>query len=312
MVALLVLVWKVRVRAPVLAFGLAWFLISHLLESTFIPLELVFEHRNYLAAAGLILPLVHAVFSLDTLKVLRWVLAVVTVVFAFMTTTRAREWGNYELFTLVAITEHPGSGRAQNNYVNLLSSRREYEAAIAQLEKITETSREPGVYLHMLLLKCGMDTRDEAYLARVTELLGSTPASVYTLNGLQSLIGNVVESRCKLYSLAEMEQLVLTALGFSMNQESPQNHSSLLRMRGIIAFAGGFYAQGYGWFMTAQEMTQDPALLYELLGYQVKLGKLDDAAETLALVEQRNAERFGIETWRVKQLREQLQKARTD
>ena len=35
-------------RFPLAAFGIAWFLIGHSLESTFIPLELVHEHRNYL------------------------------------------------------------------------------------------------------------------------------------------------------------------------------------------------------------------------------------------------------------------------
>ncbi len=35
-----------------LAFTILWFLVAHLLESTVIPLELYFEHRNYLAAIG--------------------------------------------------------------------------------------------------------------------------------------------------------------------------------------------------------------------------------------------------------------------
>lgn len=38
-----------------IAFGVAWFFIGHALESTFIPLELYFEHRNYLPGVGLLL-----------------------------------------------------------------------------------------------------------------------------------------------------------------------------------------------------------------------------------------------------------------
>jgi hypothetical protein len=42
---------------PLAAFGVAWFLVAHALESTFIPLELVHEHRNYLALfGGLLVP----------------------------------------------------------------------------------------------------------------------------------------------------------------------------------------------------------------------------------------------------------------
>lgn len=43
-----------RRRAPVLAFGLLWFFAGHVLESTFLPLELYYEHRNYLPALGLL------------------------------------------------------------------------------------------------------------------------------------------------------------------------------------------------------------------------------------------------------------------
>lgn len=41
-----------RRRHPAVAFGLAWFLLGHSLESTFIPLEIAHEHRNYLPALG--------------------------------------------------------------------------------------------------------------------------------------------------------------------------------------------------------------------------------------------------------------------
>lgn len=39
-------------RLPWLSFGLLWFIVGHLLESTVITLELVFEHRNYLPYVG--------------------------------------------------------------------------------------------------------------------------------------------------------------------------------------------------------------------------------------------------------------------
>jgi len=38
----------VRRRFPLFAFAVLFFLAGHLLESTVFPLELVFEHRNYL------------------------------------------------------------------------------------------------------------------------------------------------------------------------------------------------------------------------------------------------------------------------
>lgn len=49
-------VW-VRKRKPLVALGLALFLGCHLLTGTIIPLELIYEHRNYFASFGLLLAL---------------------------------------------------------------------------------------------------------------------------------------------------------------------------------------------------------------------------------------------------------------
>jgi hypothetical protein len=51
--AVVVLAFTQRLRWPAFAFAVFWFLGSHVLESTVLPLELVFEHRNYLASLGL-------------------------------------------------------------------------------------------------------------------------------------------------------------------------------------------------------------------------------------------------------------------
>jgi hypothetical protein len=304
------LAWRLRSRAPLLAFGLGWFLVSHLLESTLIPLEMVFEHRNYLALAGLLLPVVHAMVSLPLSGALRLLAPMIIPVLVFMTATRTAEWGNHELFTRIASVEHPGSVRAQNNFVNLLAARGEYPAAVEELRKLSATRREAGVYLHLLLLQCGLGIQDEEALAGVTELLGAQRASVYTLNGLQSLVNNVVEARCQELTLQQVEALVLAALDYPVNADNTTIQSSLLRLRGILAFAQGRYARGYAWYMTAHELTDDTALLHELVKYQLTYKRIEDATETFVLVEQSNASRFGIDNWRVRQLRAELEQAR--
>lgn len=49
--------WLIR-RKPLVAFGLLLFVSGHLIESTVLPLELYFEHRNYLPSAGVVMVLV--------------------------------------------------------------------------------------------------------------------------------------------------------------------------------------------------------------------------------------------------------------
>jgi hypothetical protein len=52
-----------RRRRPFFAFAILWFLAAHLLESTIFPLEIAFDHRNYLAAIGPLLLIAAAALS---------------------------------------------------------------------------------------------------------------------------------------------------------------------------------------------------------------------------------------------------------
>ena len=58
LVALVVAIFVLRKRRPLVALGLALFLGCQLLTATIIPLELIFEHRNYFASFGLMLALI--------------------------------------------------------------------------------------------------------------------------------------------------------------------------------------------------------------------------------------------------------------
>jgi len=48
--------WRWRGRAPLVAFGAAWFLGNLLPESSVLPIDLVFEHRLYLPSLGVFVP----------------------------------------------------------------------------------------------------------------------------------------------------------------------------------------------------------------------------------------------------------------
>lgn len=49
-----------RRRWPLVSLGIAWFFSCHLLTGTIVPLELIYEHRNYFSSLGIVLSLVAA------------------------------------------------------------------------------------------------------------------------------------------------------------------------------------------------------------------------------------------------------------
>lgn len=64
LVLVLSVVW--RRRYPLLSFAVLWFLGGHLLESTVVPLDLYFEHRNYMPIIGPVYALCIAVAAAGT------------------------------------------------------------------------------------------------------------------------------------------------------------------------------------------------------------------------------------------------------
>jgi hypothetical protein len=121
-VGLAAMAWALRRRRPLAALGLAFFLGAHLLTGTVIPLELVFEHRNYFASYGLLLAGADLVLLLPAGTRFRTIGSALFLGFlAFcsgMTWLRADEWSNPLRFAQTEAEKHPDSPRATYNLAN--------------------------------------------------------------------------------------------------------------------------------------------------------------------------------------------------
>ena len=108
--------WALRRRRPLLALGLAWFLGAHLLTATFVPLDLVYEHRNYFAALGVCLALADLLLvapaRAGAVRIGGLLAALLLVFFAAITHLRARDWDHPVRFSISEAAKHPDSPRA--------------------------------------------------------------------------------------------------------------------------------------------------------------------------------------------------------
>ncbi len=105
-------------RYPAYAFAVGWFLLGHSLESSVLPLELVFEHRNYLPMAGLLIGIAIAVArwaqgSTKRSRVAVQAALLATLACATLTAARARDWSDPLRMALADAAHHPASARSQ-------------------------------------------------------------------------------------------------------------------------------------------------------------------------------------------------------
>lgn len=114
-------------RMPLLAFSMLFFFISHSIESTILPLELVFEHRNYLPSFFLFLPMAAWIVGCfhntdERYALIRKVLfgagSVIVAAVGMATYTRNFAWENEKTFWEDAIIKAPNVARSYHNLAN--------------------------------------------------------------------------------------------------------------------------------------------------------------------------------------------------
>lgn len=112
-----------RNKHPLLAFGTAFFLIGHVLESSILPLEIAFEHRNYLPMFGILLPLAYYAltpeFHSSSVRLRRASFAILVTLFAGLTASRAYQWGDPLQMRILEAQRHPLSIRANTDIAAL-------------------------------------------------------------------------------------------------------------------------------------------------------------------------------------------------
>ncbi len=113
--ALLVLCWLLRNSAPLLAFAVLWYLVAHSMESSVLPLEMVFEHRNYLPAVGFVVLFAHLCAQLSRWLGVRFRLlgGAVLLLYALLLFARTSYWQDELSLAERDFTFHPESARAR-------------------------------------------------------------------------------------------------------------------------------------------------------------------------------------------------------
>lgn len=118
----------VRRRAPSVFAGWIFFLVAHAVESSFLPLDLYYEHRNYLPAFGLLiaafgflalLPDGSRIYRLNTLRMKAAAGAALLSVLAFATHGRVSVWQHEELIIAQGLEQHPRSLAARLDMISL-------------------------------------------------------------------------------------------------------------------------------------------------------------------------------------------------
>lgn len=207
--------WWVRKHYPVILFGLLWFLAGHVIESSFIPLELYFEHRNYIASFGPLLAVCVLIWQVPA-KILRVSLAglvLMVLLRLFVLSEITHIWGQPLLSAKLWSEEHPHSVRATLFLADVYSDAGDHLAARQTiLESFARNRNDTTLALQSVYLSCPYD--DQAtFLSRVNKIeqvLSTGTLSKIASNLLRAMLGAQQRGECphltrdQLFRMADM------------------------------------------------------------------------------------------------------------
>ena len=184
------------------AFALLFFYAAHLLESSVINLELYFEHRNYLAAAFLFLPIVMIVDRLLSRGPFLVVGATLLVMLGSFTREAATVWSSYESMVSIAASSEPDSARAQQQFALQIYNSGDANRALEIIE--SGIDRRPGddsLHLTKTLILCTTGKLQARDMFELGDVIGRQPYDPRLLSTYENLFGLVESGTCPAYTV---------------------------------------------------------------------------------------------------------------
>jgi hypothetical protein len=253
--------FALRKRAPALAAAVLFFFAGHLLESTVIPLELYFEHRNYLPAMLLGWPLALALFEWQASEKGKVAIALVLVaLLASITWQRASLWAQQDRMAWLWAERSPESPRAQATAALFETKSGRADRAIVRLEQRAQA--RPGdlqLALNLANARCAYRGLSQADIDAVATALRTATAGdqlVYRWLGQSLEVARA--GQCRGLTLATIDAWVAASAENPRIRSMEGRRQDLATLRGRLALAHGAPARALEEFDRALRESPTP------------------------------------------------------
>ena len=253
---------RYRRRFVLITLGLAWFLTAHLLEGSVFPLEMYFEHRNYLPSVGFALAFVVVTAKLlahvrdPRLKKLAWLAAAIYgLSLAWLNFAENLLWGDTIRQAFVWYDENPQSRRAQVLKGSMLRVLGREEEMIRHFQDIAEQSKAPAaIYFTWLEEVCLDPSVRLPPRGKLIASLDKETSSIGPTNVVELILGMKERGECEGVPLEVLRDIL-----FHLSQTPTyQNQLELIRaQQGRLAYLYGDAATAIGLLQESDRLKPD-------------------------------------------------------
>ena len=208
---------KIRNRYSLISLAIIWFFVGHLLESTFIPLELYFEHRNYLPMIGILWA---AALGIQVLvkkyyregkyrKALPALPGICVFIVALFTHQSSSIWGSPHRFLAVSAYEHPESLRAQSIYARYLDKKGAHAKAVEILSHTHSRHKQDiALVLAIFTISCQNNFSQPFSFDQIISSVKQSSYSGHFTSILHNFIKTTLKHSCYGYTSDDLHKVL--------------------------------------------------------------------------------------------------------
>ncbi len=212
-IVLITMTWVFRKKFPILSFSFAFFFLAHLLESTIFPLELYFEHRNYLSAAFLFWPFTLMLMVSKISDHVKISIGVMILLFlSLFTYLRSNIWSNNLMLHEMTMKKFPESLRARVLTADIYDRTGFKEYAKDILIRSQRSHPRHEIFLNLAMIKCDLGIFKEEDYEDINLKLESVKMTATDLAAFTGYLKKIMFDQCQLGSPNKKAQAVLKRL----------------------------------------------------------------------------------------------------
>lgn len=257
--------WMLRKKYPTVSLAILFYFAGQLIESTSIPLELYYEHRNYLPALLMFWPLAFWLVEGKTMPWLRGAIALaLPLCLAFMTYENAQIWGNQKQQALIWAYINPDSSRAQAYAAQIEMQTGEPLQAAERLQKALQLHPdEPQLALNLIGAHCMLGDTNEGDIHAAQHALYVAPnTDALLVHWFDRMLPVVENGRCPSFTMTVFRSLI-DAAAQSPRMTANGEQQDFTFLRGRIALAQNDGNTALTDFHTALDLQVKPDIALE-------------------------------------------------
>lgn len=271
--------WFKRSSWPLFSLAVLFFLAAQAIESTFIGLELKFEHRMYLSSVFLLVPLAHAVYTRLEPRANGTLAVLALGICAGFTYLAADLWGDHQELVMVWAEREPQSARAQIEAAQMLYLTGREQASMELLnESAARLPDDFNLRLTQILIQCRVDEAKEQDKQAVLALADTGPYRRTDFKVLSSFMTWVFSPGCRGLS-PEFYLAVTERLLTSLEDPSPKSlaYAHLNYFYGLGLLRAGKTEEGLAALERSLESRSSLHMRMNIAANKATVGQLESA-----------------------------------